>query len=506
MGRHDNLRRYAPATTSYCRVSNIYFNRPVTVPPPAIDLPSLLDYQRKLSSTSIIECHRRSISASNQRPIDCVSNQRHDDNNDNSSNKDSLESISEPCLTKQTIKSLLNHSHQQYHTAYLSLDMRTQHQSTGNNHIKKSCTDSDYRSNSVDSAQSSSSDLTHTDYSGVNSKHATYNNYIRLCDSYSPQSFVKSATNGTINNINQSKQPIVDVDYAREKLIAKVNKHLFWSSKAAKNVHIYSIEQKLVYIYTLESFTEKRSIEWQYEPHNNKWSRSALSKIADGQREPSRERIWSDLIGNLKVPAESLDDTGKPLMRMFQSSISTKELPYTSFVKTCHICMGRARKSCGNCNALGYEVCYACLGKGQGTKRSHSSYQWSSNDQRSASRSLSRSSQDLRYASSNRMPSFEFTSSETCHHCHGGGKRRCLKCKGTGFIICQGCRGQAKVRCYMKLSIVLNNHKKESIINNDNETIIPDDRLKLASGCKIFEQTAPKVVSSQYPSHYDDSK
>lgn len=238
---------------------------------------------------------------------------------------------------------------------------------------------------------------------------------------------------------------------------------------------------------------------------------------------PSAEVVWS-----IEAPPKSRPDD-------FVGSIYTCEVPETSFVKRCHGCAGKGRLKCNSCYGVGYEVCISCSGRG--TTRS-----W-----------LSRSAAD-RYASlsaagsavggsggggisggrSSRAPtsmdpkdshsdhSHDHSTSrklriraeqktgggitgatashaspwqtESCSYCHGAGQKRCWTCAGRAYLTCTGCAGAGQVRCYLQLSITWLNHRDELLLNN-NDSILPRDRLRLASGYLLIDEIGSPRLS-----------
>jgi len=58
----------------------------------------------------------------------------------------------------------------------------------------------------------------------------------------------------------------LDIESARQKLIAQVEKHPFWSNKAAKRMRLLDVCQRQIYVYELVSYCERRDLEWRFEP------------------------------------------------------------------------------------------------------------------------------------------------------------------------------------------------------------------------------------------------
>lgn len=81
----------------------------------------------------------------------------------------------------------------------------------------------------------------------------------------------------------------LDMEGAREKLIAQVEKHPFWSNKAAKRMRLLDLVERRIFIYELVSHCEKRDLEWRYEPHRGGLAvgRRPLSSLGEGVLAPS---------------------------------------------------------------------------------------------------------------------------------------------------------------------------------------------------------------------------
>lgn len=212
------------------------------------------------------------------------------------------------------------------------------------------------------------------------------------------------------------------LENAREKLIAQVKKHPFWSNKAAKKMQLKDVESRQLLICELSSFCEQRELEWRYEPmrpgsatnsipyrrvevHNpslpstpqtddtlvdsaNNLS-SYQNQVLDAPSTPLKSSNlnqqqkfdWHfakdyDKLGTIQPLATvhcrqepsadlvwSLDPLAKPNYP-FEPCISYCEVPNTSFVKRCHCCDGKGRLKCSSCHGVGYEVCITCSGKG----------------------------------------------------------------------------------------------------------------------------------------------
>lgn len=69
------------------------------------------------------------------------------------------------------------------------------------------------------------------------------------------------------NNINDNNNSKLNMDIIRDKLVAKVDKHPFWSKKAARRMELTSCKDRNLYIYELISYCERRELEWRYEAY-----------------------------------------------------------------------------------------------------------------------------------------------------------------------------------------------------------------------------------------------
>lgn len=85
---------------------------------------------------------------------------------------------------------------------------------------------------------------------------------------------------------------------------------------------------------------------------------------------------------------------------------------------------------------------------------------------------------------------------ETCHNCNGAGQKRCWTCAGKSYNTCDGCLGSGQLRCYLNLNITWTNHRDECILNN-NDNIIPRDRLKLSTGSLLADQIGDRLKPLQ---------
>lgn len=331
----------------------------------------------------------------------------------------------------------------------------------------------------------------------------------------------------------------IDMSLVREKLIKKVEKHPFWSSKAAKRMQLTRVDERRVYVYKLVSYCERRELEWRFEPYRGglvaaipyrKVSDAAAAATATTAGEepalsPSRVEPVSaierqvppaDYLWSLDAPA------GAQPSELFVGQMHTREVPNSAFVKRCHGCAGRGRIKCRSCHGVGYEVCLSCSGKGTTRGGAHSAAAACASGG-SSSRRHQLDSVDSSDASGRRSALGERDShqygepggvcassgsvsggggggssasaasagwlAESCHFCHGAGQKRCWVCAGRAYTPCQACAGACQLRCYLGLTYTWLNHRDEAVLNND-DAIIPRERLRLAQGELLLDEQA----------------
>lgn len=321
-----------------------------------------------------------------------------------------------------------------------------------------------------------------------------------------------------------------DPESYRQRLMDQVEKHPFWSNKAARRMQLTGVEERRIYIYELISFCQRRDLEWCYEPYRGGFVAGSIpyrcldpsivppsqpatpeSRLASGSLY-SGSSTGSTLLGRSQrsTPPVRTSSTGaiEPVGPELVWSIETPEktqpapfvahshcceIPQSSFVKRCHGCSGRGRLKCNSCYGVGYEVCLSCSGKGTTkTIRSLSSSTANQSAERKYSPSVGGEPDQDQSGPSNRNQessagSALYSTSESCHYCHGAGQKRCWVCAGKAFNQCLACEGAGRLRCYLNLKITWLNHRDECILNNP-DNIIPRERLRLCSGLQLVDQ------------------
>ncbi|KAM9475450.1 protein SSUH2 homolog [Clarias gariepinus] len=125
---------------------------------------------------------------------------------------------------------------------------------------------------------------------------------------------------------------------AHEAFISYASSKCCYSSAPAREGVITNLEPFNTYRYHLETFAEKRSIEWSHEPYTG--------QHVDALIQPAPE-LWAI---EAKAPA------------FFKDQEKTIRVPHTSSVKNCHACNGMGTKPCKDCAGSGNKVCRACNG------------------------------------------------------------------------------------------------------------------------------------------------
>ncbi|XP_054645915.1 protein SSUH2 homolog isoform X2 [Dunckerocampus dactyliophorus] len=142
---------------------------------------------------------------------------------------------------------------------------------------------------------------------------------------------------------NFCSMPFINEITAREAIA------LWASSKcsynfAPKDGMITTMEAFNTYRYRLETFTESRSAEWSHEPYNGQ------PVDACGQPPPEPWNIAAT------PPIYFVD--GQQVIRV----------PYTSFLKSCHVCQEMGKKPCNDCDwnrdCMRMNNCRHCQGQG----------------------------------------------------------------------------------------------------------------------------------------------
>ncbi|GFT67625.1 uncharacterized protein NPIL_137531 [Nephila pilipes] len=174
-----------------------------------------------------------------------------------------------------------------------------------------------------------------------------------------------------------------------------------FGSRFVEEMILTEIWNDCAFLYTLESFTEKRESCLSTKPYNG--------PIEFGPEDDSEpvSNLWS-------VPVI--------VPNAFSNSSKVTEIPHSGYIKQCNKCFGRLFWTCFNCDDRGKENCSRCQGYG-------------------------------------------FDSDYSCYSCDRTGKVVCSMCGGTKKIKCETCNGYGKLRFYTKLTVKWKSHKRDHILN-----------------------------------------
>ncbi|XP_015787766.1 protein SSUH2 homolog isoform X2 [Tetranychus urticae] len=217
----------------------------------------------------------------------------------------------------------------------------------------------------------------------------------------------------------------------REALLRYASSHYCYGKGVAKHMIITKMDHYNAFHYSLETFTENRSVCWVYEAY--------LGGHLDGP-----------MAGQAPYPWDVHVDP--PIA--FDCHSASVPIPHTDCLRTCHICGGVGRKRCYTCIGTGWENCYSCSGDGY------------------------------------KPHPFVQGDNERCLHCHGVGKKKCWRCNGDGMSSCKICSGTGQIKCYIKLTVNWTNHVDDFYIGHED---ISNDMVKQVTGQIVFDETSEKV-------------
>ncbi|XP_002740315.1 protein SSUH2 homolog [Saccoglossus kowalevskii] len=229
-----------------------------------------------------------------------------------------------------------------------------------------------------------------------------------------------------------TRVPVVSEEQARNALLDHVSQNCCFGSKPANELIFTNILPSSAFHYSLESYTEKRSTKWAYEPYHG--------QVIDGSFNGVAPSPW-DI--EARPPA------------LFQSHTVNMEVPHTASVKPCHDCIGLGRKRCYNCHGRGRTRCHSCHGHG------HSTHYINGHHER-----------------------------RHCHFCHGHGRKRCFVCNGHGHTACHTCNARGQLKCFIRLTIEWIVHHDDHVVER---TSLPDELIRTVSGETVFKQELPRV-------------
>jgi len=191
-------------------------------------------------------------------------------------------------------------------------------------------------------------------------------------------------------------------DQARSALREEVSQHFCWGKGPINDMSITNIGASSAFHYTLQTFTEGRSIAWGYDPY-------------DG----------GEIDGPQNGPAPPVWDVPTVPQRTFQDATLDIPVPHTESLKKCFHCLGHCQIRCHQCCGRGRLKCAACNGSGRKTKSKQV---------------------------------------ETCSACFGTGRSRCKICVGHGEIDCTICEAVGQLKLFVRLTVTWSAHDGDHIV------------------------------------------
>lgn len=249
----------------------------------------------------------------------------------------------------------------------------------------------------------------------------------------------------------------IDMEAIRQKLVAQVEKHPFWSNKAAKRMQLTLVENRRIYIHELVSFCERRDLEWCYEPYKGGLVPSIPFRLLD-----------SPSAGAQTTPVVSQSASYFMASPNLPSQMQRQQVPCPTATPS---------------NDLGEHT--RLTSPGSRSLWSHHSESLAGNESDSALGASSRLSPASRvkvkgrglyepvsaiehpvpdsdsvwaieppahvkpepfsgYAHSSEFPNSSFV--KMCHGCGGRGRIKCASCYGAGYEVCLSCSGKGTTR------------------------------------------------------------
>lgn len=243
----------------------------------------------------------------------------------------------------------------------------------------------------------------------------------------------------------------LDMDTVREKLVAQVEKHPFWSTKAARKMRLLGVDQRRVFIYELVSYCQRRDLEWRYEPY-----RGGLVAGCT----PFRGLADTPVAGAGLV-ACSLSQPASPAG--LAASLLAASPRHQRLAAAGQCASDESAPTCGATSPIRRICSSAASSVGRQQARSvHESQPAPANGEQppmGAQPNETPTSElvwsieppvQLRpapfagYAHSAEVPQSSFV--KRCHGCQGRGRLKCASCHGVGYEVCISCSGKGTTK------------------------------------------------------------
>ncbi|KAK7503572.1 hypothetical protein BaRGS_00005111 [Batillaria attramentaria] len=240
--------------------------------------------------------------------------------------------------------------------------------------------------------------------------------------------------------------PVPSEEECRQALVAYVESNCCLGKEPINSLVINNIVASNAFKFTLESFVEKRKAGYEFKPYKG-------GEIDD----PSHGRA-----------PETWEMEVKP-KELFKKAEVKKEVPHTSSVRTCHVCLGLGYVRCFRCHGWGRHVCRSCSGfvfEGEGMEVE--------------------------------------AAGATCQACSDSRYEQCGDCSALGRRVCPACDGYRAIRCFIQLKVKFKNHKEEYLRE---ETDLPDHLVAEVGWITMFEQMHEQLAPIEgFPIPEIDSK
>ncbi|XP_065320199.1 protein SSUH2 homolog isoform X2 [Gordionus sp. m RMFG-2023] len=300
------------------------------------------------------------------------------------------------------------------------------------------------------------------------------------------------------SSLNEYKEvPVLTGNETLEIIANSFKPYLCYKRNLKDEITIIDSDHNCIYLYSLETFTESRSVEWAQDPweyissSNETPNETLNSKCLDEEYEiPTSLDKSFDNLKNAAYQSKIIDSNAKQSNEEERENknqghppepwsisympdknfITTEhyiEIPYTSSYIKCNACAGDGWKRCWRCSGRGTVSCISCSGTGR------------------ISTNLSSNSlvKPKKFTITNKSKDF-------CFSCSGRGRKRCQTCVADGKLICDACKSMKGVKNYIKLTIKYTNHESEFIYGAEQ---FPNSNIPALEGVTIFEQCFSRV-------------
>lgn len=273
-----------------------------------------------------------------------------------------------------------------------------------------------------------------------------------------------------------SSNSSLDIETARERLISQVQKHPFWSNKAAKRMQITSLDERHIYIYELVSFCERRQLEWRYEPYRGGLvsaigltrrfdHQSSFARLKTEMGSPMSQYIMNNDIEHSIRQVRSKLEASQPVGGSFDENDSSnnrlttrKNQPIDQLASQSNQAnrlqrLSQLERSCSTASSAGIRA-PTSIDSANLIGGSQPLYEPNGSTQRPLPNSdiiwsievplQSMPKVFTGYVHTSELPNSSFI--KKCHGCQGKGKLKCKSCHGVGYEVCLSCSGKGTTR------------------------------------------------------------